>query len=218
MNNLQQILGYDFKDKNLLKVALTHISFAHDNNCESYERLEYVGDALADFIVGEYLYKNFDLDAGELSKYRAKLVSTSTFASIIAQNQIDKYILTGKSVQKVSDSIRADIFESILASIYFDGGMDKAKAFVNRMLLKSKHCVLTFVKEHIDYKTTLQEKLQSYIPQKSMRFEVISQEGKDDDKNFTVALFVDNVRVASTTGKSHKMCEQECAKIALSKF
>ncbi len=218
MNNLQQILGYDFKDKNLLKVALTHISFAHDNNCESYERLEYVGDALADFIVGEYLYKNFDLDAGELSKYRAKLVSTSTFASIIAQNQIDKYILTGKSVQKVSDSIRADIFESILASIYFDGGMDKAKEFVNRMLLKSKHCVLTFVKEHIDYKTTLQEKLQSYIPQKSMRFEVISQEGKDDDKTFTVALFVDNVRVASTTGKSHKMCEQECAKIVLSKF
>ncbi len=218
MNNLQQILGYDFKDKNLLKVALTHISFAHDNNCESYERLEYVGDALADFIVGEYLYKNFDLNAGELSKYRAKLVSTSTFASIIAQNQIDKYILTGKSVQKVSDSIRADIFESILASIYFDGGMSKAKAFVNRMLLKSKDCVLTFVKKHIDYKTTLQEKLQSYIPQKSMRFEVISQEGKDDNKTFTVALFVDNVRVCSTTGKSHKMCEQECAKIALSKF
>lgn len=218
MNNLQQLIGYNYKDKSILKVALTHTSFAHENNCESYERLEYIGDALADFIVGEYLYKNFDLDAGELSKYRAKLVSTNTFASVIAQNHIDKYILTGKSMKKVSDSVKADIFESILASIYFDGGMENAKEYVNRMLLKSKEYVLTFVKEHIDYKTTLQEKLQSYSPQKTMYFEVVSQAGKDDNKTFTVALFVDDVKVASSSGKSHKMCEQECAKIALSKF
>lgn len=212
MNNIEDIIGYKYGDRKLLDMALTHTSYAHEHNTISYERLEYVGDALADFIVGEYLYNNFDVDAGLLSKYRAKLVSTETFADIVKSHHIDDFIKTGKSMKVVSDSIKADIFESLLASVYFDGGMDEARAYLNRMLLTDKKSVSKYINDHIDYKTTLQETLQAMTPQKSFHFEIVEENGKNNEKVFTVALYVDDQKVAISTGKSHKVCQQNCAK------
>ncbi len=217
MNSIEKIIGYKFNNEKLLERALTHTSYAHEHGVDSYERLEYVGDALADFIVGEYLYQNFDVDAGLLSKYRAKLVSTETFANIIKSNRIDNYIRVGKSVKVVSDSIKADVFESILASVYFDGGINEARSIVERMLLVDKKHVAKHVADHIDYKTTLQETLQAMTPQRSFRFEILEEVGKNNQKIFTVALYVDDKKVAEATGKSHKECEQNCAKQYLSK-
>lgn len=212
MSDVEKLIGYAFSDKTLLATALTHTSFAHEHNCESYERLEYVGDALADFVVGEYLFENFNVNAGLLSKYRAKLVSTETFADIIKKHHLDEFIRTGKSIKSLTDSIRADVFESIVASIYFDGGIDSARDFVKKFLLIDKEFVIGLIGTHIDYKTTLQETLQAMTPQKSFRFEVVDESGKDNNKMFDVALYIDGVKVSTATGKSHKQCEQDCAK------
>lgn len=212
MSKIEEIIGYCFKDKLLLDTALTHASFAHEHGVESYERLEYIGDALADFIVGEYLYQNFDIDAGLLSKYRAKLVSTESFANVIKTNHIDDYIRTGKSIKVVSDSIKADVFESMLASIYFDGGMGSARDFLMRLLLIDIDFVNSFVAGHVDYKTTLQETLQAMTPQKAFHFEIENETGKNNEKSFIVGLYVDDKKVAEAMGKSHKECEQSCAR------
>ena len=134
MNNVEKIIGYNFKNKQLLSMALTHSSYAHEQSTESYERLEYLGDSLVNFIVAEYLFANFQVSAGELSKYRASLVSTESFAGIVKSMGLEKYILIGKSVQKISDSVLADIFESVLAAIYLDGGRDKVYDFVLKFL------------------------------------------------------------------------------------
>lgn len=212
MSDIENIIGYKFHNPKLLEMALTHSSFAHEKGTQSYERLEYVGDALADFLVGEYLYQNFDVDAGLLSKYRAKLVSTETFAGVIKSNHLDKYIRSGKSVKSLSDSIKADVFESILASIYFDGGMQNARDFIERILLIDIEYVRSFIADHIDYKTTLQETLQAMTPQKSFCFKILKEDGKNNNKTFTVELYVDNKKVSISTGKSHKECEQNCAR------
>lgn len=217
MSSIEKIIGYKFNNTKLLERALTHSSYAHEHGVDSYERLEYVGDALADFIVGEYLYQNFDVDAGLLSKYRAKLVSTENFANIIKSNHIDNYIRAGKSIKVVSDSIKADVFESILASVYFDGGINEARSLVWRLLLVDNEHVAKHIADHIDYKTTLQETLQAMTPQRSFRFEILEEIGKNSQKVFTVALYVDDKKVSEATGKSHKECEQNCAKQYLSR-
>lgn len=218
MTKIEKIIGYEFKDKTLLEMALTHSSYAYEHNVSSYERLEYLGDALVNFIVGEYLFLHFDVPAGELSKYRASLVSTESFSKLVEASDLKKHILIGKSVQKISDSVLADIFESILASIYLDSGMKSASKFVNKFLLKDIESVKNTINLHIDYRTALQEKLQSYSPQKTMRWELEKEEKKGNTKIFTISLYVDGKKFATSIQDSHKKCEQECSKIALEKL
>ena len=148
MNNIEKIIGYHFKDENLLNMALTHSSYAHEHNMPCYERLEYLGDALVNFIVGEYLYSNFDLPAGQLTKYRACLVSTESFAKIIENLGLEQYILIGKSVQKISKSLLADIFESLLASIYLDGGKENADKLLEYMAMNGYRHHVAITKGH----------------------------------------------------------------------
>ena len=218
MNNVEKIIGYNFKNKQLLSMALTHSSYAHEHSTESYERLEYLGDSLVNFIVAEYLFANFQVSAGELSKYRASLVSTESFAGVVKSIGLEKYILIGKSVQKISDSVLADIFESVLAAIYLDGGRDNVYDFVLKFLLKNKSNVQKIVSSHIDYRTTLQEKLQSYIPQKTMEWVLEKEEKVGNEKHFTISLLIDGKKYATATCDTHKKCEQECSKIALKKL
>ena len=218
MNKVEEIIKYRFKDQDLLKKALTHSSYAYENSTTSYERLEYLGDALVNFIVGEYLFKNFEVPAGELSKLRARLVSTETFAGIIEEMNLKQYILIGKSVQKISNSVLADIFESLLASIYLDGGKEKADKFVYNFLLKDKEFVGNLIDLHFDYRTTLQERLQAYNPQKSMSWNLEKEEKVDNKKIFTISLYIDGEKYATSTNDTHKKCEQECSKIALAKL
>lgn len=218
MNNVEKIIGYNFNNTQYLKTALTHSSYAHEHNSESYERLEYLGDSLANFIVAEYLFSNFSVSAGELSKYRASLVSTESFASLVKKMGLEKHILIGKSVQKISDSVLADVFESVLAGIYLDGGWESAYDFVVKFLLKNKSNVEKLINQHIDYRTALQEKLQSYTPQKTMEWTVEREEKLGNVKIFTISLLIDGKRYATATCDTHKKCEQECSKIALKKL
>lgn len=215
MNSIETLLGYEFKQKWLLTTALTHSSYAHEHNLESYERLEYLGDAIASFVVADFLYQNFGVEAGELTKYRAALVSTESFAQIVRSHHIDEHILAGKSIQYLPDSILADVFESVLAAIYLDGGMSCAKSFLHNFLLDDIVSADDIYAKHVDYRTRLQEVLQSFTPQKTFSFVLDKQEGGDDQKIFTMSLYIDDKKMATATGSTHKMCQQKCSKVAL---
>ena len=204
-----KLFPFEFNDQKLLNVALTHSSYTADNGGDNYERLEYLGDAILGEIVAEYLYNNFqNLSAGELTKYRAKLVNANVLGDIVVQLGIDKYVRTGASIKKVSHNIYADVYESLLAAIYLDGG--NANKFVYDTLLKSKDNVLQVVKANDDYKTRLQELLAKQ--QLSFKYKLVEKIGDGIDAQFAVQLFVDNKCVAKACASSIKHAEQLCAK------
>ncbi len=211
MKKINQILNYTFKDENLLKTALTHSSYASDNKVMSYERLEYLGDALLNMVVAKFLYDNFFVEAGDLSKYRAKLVNAEVLGDLVQDLGLDKFVLTGKSVKKVSHNIYADIYESVLAAIYLDGG-DYAQ-FVHDTLLVSVDNVKQLIEMYVDHKTKLQETLQSLHI--SHEYKVKSQVGSGVDAQFEVELIVGGKIVSSFTASSIKLAEQNCARLAL---
>ena len=117
MNSIEQILGYVFKDKKLLKTALTHSSLSNEIGGDNYERLEFLGDAVVELIVSNKIYKYEFLDSGLLTKLRASLVSTSNFSNISTNLKLDKELLKSKSLNTLSEKTKADILESILGEI-----------------------------------------------------------------------------------------------------
>ncbi len=213
---IEKILGYEYKDTKLLETALTHSSYANEHNCESYERFEYLGDALVNFIVAEYLYKNFNVGAGDLSKFRAKLVSTEKLSEVITKTNLKYFIVMGSSMKEPSQNLLADIYESLLASIYLDGGLAECKKFVMRTLLINKDNVEKVVYNETDYKTHLQEFVQSLPGAKlSINFKVTNEVKIDGASKFTVELYVGGKLIATESDFSIKKCEQKCSKIAL---
>ena len=204
-----KIFQFEFNDQKFLNVALTHSSYTADNGGENYERLEYLGDAILGEIVAEYLYNNFsNLSAGELTKYRAKLVNANVLGDIVVELGIDKFVRTGSSIKKVSHNIYADVYESLLAAIYLDGG--DAKKFVYDTLIKSNDNVLQVIKANDDYKTKLQELLAK--EQLPFEYKLVDRLGNGIDAQFVVQLFVNNKCVAKASAASIKQAEQLCAK------
>lgn len=214
--DVEKIIGYEFKNKELLKTALTHSSYANEHNIQSYEKLEFLGDALLDFIVGEYLLQNFDMTAGELSKNRAKLVSAEKLSEVMSHSTLKFYIVLGSSMKEPSNNVLADIFESVLASIYLDGNMTSAKKFVKSFLLIDKANVERVINNEIDYKTSLQEFIQGLPGERlSVQFKVVNEEKVDNVIYFTVELYIGGKCIATERDLTIKKCEQKCSKIAL---
>lgn len=216
MKLLMKRIGYEYKDEQLLSNALTHSSYANESNrgISSNERLEFLGDAVLSIVVSDYLYKMFPkMSEGELTKLRAKLVcekSLNKFACILG---IREHLLLGKGEENTGGrerpSISADAFEAIIASIYLDGGMAKAKNFI-----------LSFVEEEIknennqafkDYKTQLQEIVQQ-SREETIKYVLTSETGPDHDKRFTVEVHINSNVVGKGIGRSKKDAEQMAAK------
>ena len=138
MNNLeglQGLLNYKFNDENLLKQALTHLSYANENSIESYERLEFLGDAVIELIVSDYIYRTLDFGAGDSTKLRSSLVSTEYLCNLVLELGLDKFVYKSKSLQQLSKKNIADIFESIVGAVYIDGGYEPASVLVNKLTL-----------------------------------------------------------------------------------
>lgn len=211
MKKINEILKHNFKDESLLKTALTHSSKTADTGEVNYERLEYLGDAILGAVVAKYLYTNFNIDAGNLSKYRAKLVNANVLASVIKELGIDEFICVGKSVKNLSENICADVYESLLAGIYLDGG-DYVQ-YVQNTLLKSKQHVLDILDSARDYKTELQEELSK--KHSTFEYKIVSKHGEGADSIFEVALIIDDVEKSRATAKSIRLAEQTCAKMIL---
>ncbi len=217
MKELKEKIGYTFKDKKLLEQALTHKSFVK-NKLKSNERLEFLGDAVLELVVTEYLlnmYKN--MDEGQLSKIRAACVNSKTLADISRKFSIYKYLNVGKSERKegimFNDSILEDTFESMVGAIYIDGGMDEVRKFI---LSSLEHVVNMVVNNEIivDYKTYLQEMTQKYfacLPE----YKIIKEEGEEHAKVFHCEVFINSKSYGVGSGKSKKESEKHAAKQAV---
>lgn len=220
MNNdlleIEQIIGYSFANKKLLRESLTHQSYANESGLPSYERLEFLGDAVLELVVSKYIYENFSFDAGVSSKLRAALVSTEYLNNIVLELGLQKCVLKSKSLPQLSKKNTADIFESLVGAVYADGGFEAAKELINKFVIRSDENVGFVLKNSIDYKTTLQEKFQKCGT--SFEYKLLESRGQDHNKTFVVGLFVDGVQVEVSEGKSKQLAEENCAKMYLSKL
>ena len=202
---------------NLFETAFTHSSFCNENkDTESYERLEFLGDKVLDFIVSEYLYLNRHLFEGEMTKLRASHVCEDALSEYSLNSHFDKYLRLGKGEEltggRGKKAILADAFEAFIGALYIDQGIEKTKEFVMNTVIKSIN-----KNEELfnDYKSVLQEMVQT--SKKSLEYVVVREEGPSHDKEFEVNVIVENIVYGTGVGKTKKEAEQNAAKDALSK-
>ena len=216
--SLQKRINYHFKDENILLIALTHKSFdKHKNN----ERLEFLGDAVLDLIIGEYVFRRLPhCNEGDLTKIRAAMVNENGFANLANALELGKYIFISNSEcrndGRKKPSILSDAFEALIAAIYIDGGLESAKKVV-LSLLERVYRGVELENLFVDYKTALQELTQAIcgdLPE----YNLLASNGPDHNKSFTMQVLINAQEFAKATGKSKKEAEQECAKIAYNRI
>ena len=201
---------YGVKENNpLLKIALTHSSYANEHNNEDYERLEYLGDAVLELIMSEYFYKNTDFKEGEMTKIRSRYVCEEALDAYAKTINLKDYIKVGEKME-ANPTIVADVFEAVIAVIYLNNGLSKAREFIMDIALPFISDNTIFLS---DYKSYLQELVQT--TRKSVEYRVVKETGPDHDKSFEVEVLVDNIVFATGKGKSKKAAEQDAAKKAI---
>jgi len=197
---------------NLYTQAITHSSFANENpSYPDYERLEFLGDAVLEIIISEYLYKEKKVEEGIMTRMRASYVCEEACATYAKEIGLDLEIKLG-SGEVLNQTILADVFESFVAAIYLDQGFDFTKNFVLNIIVKYIENNVDFLH---DYKSTLQELVQTV--KKSIIYEVVEESGPAHNKTFTSIVKVEGIIMGKGTGNSKKASEQEAAKDALSK-
>ena len=208
LSRLERKLGYRFKDQDLMVLALTHRSFAGRNN----ERLEFLGDAILNFVAGEALFERFpQAREGQLSRLRARLVKGETLAVLARGFELGEYLRLGRGEERCGGRTRPSVvsyaFEAVIAALYLDGGMEVAKGFILPFITEGKHA-------EADYKTRLQEIVQQN-PEERLSYVVEQESGPDHDKHFVVAVRFNSDKVALGEGRSKKVAEQHAAREAL---
>ena len=206
-------LGIIIKDKNLLLTALTHSSYANEENVESYERLEFLGDAVLELATSEYFYLRSSLKEGDMSKVRASYVCEAALTEYSKKIGLIENIRTGNGVSKETPSIVADCFESVLAVIFLEHGFSVAKKFALNIIVPYVENNVTFIHDNKSY---LQEMVQ--MEKKSLEYVVVKEDGPAHDKTFIVDVIVDGIKFGTGVGKSKKEAEQNAAKDAISKI
>jgi len=212
--DIEKILGYKFKDENVLRRALTHPSVAKEHS-QSYQRLEFLGDALLDFIIGEWLFKTrLDAEEGELTELRRILVNTEALAKIMRILGLKEFIKfeSASSRDDANDSMLCDVYEALLAAIYLDGGMKAAKTFTSRTLVANAELLLSSP-SFINYKGKLLELMQQNGHQP--RYEVLETKGPQHKMIFKIGVYLDKKFLGIGTGYSKKEAEQKASKRAL---
>lgn len=224
LENLQENLGYRFRDESLLRGALYHSSYANEHrneNIVSNERLEFLGDAVLGFVSAEFLYSRFpNAPEGELTRIRAALVREESLFEVAQALQLGECLMLGKGEEsgggRQRPSILADCTEAVFAAVYLDGGMDCARDLIHRVLL-SKGDITVAESRRRDYKTELQELVQRK-PHQVLRYELVGQSGPDHAKVFTVAVLLNGEPIGEGSGHSKKEAEQSAARAALEKL
>lgn len=215
---LQQTLSYKFNDISYLRQALTHKSYAHEHKQENNERFEFLGDAVLQFVMSDYLMAHYPhLSEGMMSKFRAVLVSESGLSTIARNIDLGRFLLIGKGEEvtggREKNSILSDALEALLASIFLDSkeeyNIQKITEIIHRLFKDEiKKAESTF--ETVDYKTDLQEFVQKN-KMGELKYKVIEELGPDHDKEFVTALMIDNHVYGTGRGKSKKISEQNAA-------
>ncbi len=218
LENLFKRLNIKPKNTELYKRAFRHSSYSNEHKgLESYERLEFLGDAIVDLVVADYLFENYKESEGEMSKVRASYVCEDALYEYSIKLGLDKLLKvghgeTGKDSKTLKASV-SDIFESLCAAIYLDLGF----ATVRRVVLK---IVSPYIEKGVkffeDYKSALQEAVQT--TKNSVTYELVKEEGPSHDKKFTINAVIDGIVYGTGTAKSKKEAEMEAAKEALAKL
>lgn len=222
---IENKIGYRFKNKKLLEVAVTHKSYAYEKKeteNDSYnERLEFLGDAILEHIVSIYLYNiKPSLKEGVMSKKRAEIVCEASLSKIIKKMGLSKNVRLGKCEIQTGgnkkDAILADMYEAILGAVYLDGGFEVAQKICLENIVPTITKVLN-EKESMDYKTRLQELLQKNGTVK-IEYRIDKETGKDHAKTFFSSVYLENEKIGEGNGKTKKASEQAAAKSALEKL
>ena len=218
MEKLEKSLGYTFSNKELLKKALTHTSYAYEHGIESNEKLEFLGDSILEFVSSTYLYENYShLKEGEMTKVRATVVCEKSLYKVAKMHNFSDFLYLGKSERQSGGedrpAILADSVEAVIAAIYLDSGIKEAANFIVENLkeeieIASKNVGLK------DYKTVLQEKLQEH-GEVEIKYTILREIGPDHDKTFEAQVECNHKKLAIGIGKSKKQAEMEAARKAL---
>lgn len=219
---LQQTIGYRFQDSALLRQALCHKSYAHENKVQNNERLEFLGDAVLQFVMSDHLMGLFpELSEGLLSKFRAVLVSEKGLSKLAQQIQLGGFLLIGKGEEmtggREKSSILADAMEALFAAVYLDSrgehGVTTVRELITR-LFKTEIQTAEKNFSRVDYKTDLQEYVQKNKIG-NLQYKVMSETGPDHAKEFEIAILIDEKKYGSGIGRSKKAAEQQAAVAAL---
>jgi ribonuclease-3 len=205
----------------LLRKCFTHTSYAHKNNCDDNELLEFFGDSIIEYVVTEYLYKNSAGDEGDLTRERARLVSRDPLLKVVVDMGLDKYMLFGVGQELTvskTEELFSSLYEALCAGIYIDGGMQAVKTFIKETLIKRYE--QDFFGPFKKKKTTAESKseLQELVQKKklgSISYEVLSKKGPDNLPEFRVAVLLNGTRLAEGRGGSKKQAEANAAERAL---
>ncbi len=215
---LEKILEYSFKNKELLKNALIHRSYTNEHRNETLknnERLEFLGDAVLEIIVSDYLYKTSDKQEGELSRMRASIVCEQALSSWCYDNNLGEYLILGHgedvSGGRNRPSVLSNALEAIIGAVYLDGGFDVAKKFITEKIIFS---IISNEEYFIDSKTRLQEIIQEKSDIK-LSYELLNESGPDHDKTYTIRILFNTTPISIGVGSSKKAAQQEAAKNAL---
>jgi len=220
-HEFESVISYSFSDVKLLIQALTHSSYANENNLQKIdnnERLEFLGDAVLEIVTSDYLFRKYPNQLeGELTKFRASIVCEPTLAEFAREIRLGEYLLLGKgedsSGGRNRDSVLSDTVEALIGAIYIDSGIDNARTFIENTLLFD----VEERKRFVDSKTHLQEYMQqrSDIP---IEYVVINETGPDHNKSFTVHVVHEETVIGKGEGRSKKSAEQRAAFDALKKL
>ena len=218
LEELEENIGVKFKNKELLKTALTHTSYAYENNVESNEKLEFLGDSILEFLSSKYLFNNYkNLKEGEMTKVRAAVVCEESLYKIALKHNFSDFLYLGKSESlnkaNLSKAILADSVEALIAAMYLDSGLNNAEKFIINNLeeaikIASKNVGIK------DYKTVLQEKLQIH-GNVEIKYTILKESGPDHNKIFESKVECNGKLLGKGIGKNKKASEMEAAKNAL---
>lgn len=218
LRELEQKIGYNFRDKRLLRQALTHSSYSNEqkiNRFPDYERLEFLGDAVLELVSSDFIFRqNANMSEGELTKFRSSIVCEPALAFCARLIGLEQFILLGRGEEltggRKRDSIISDVMEATIGAIYLDSGIEEARTFISRFILSDlEHKQLFY-----DAKTILQEEIQKES-REGLRYELVREEGPEHDKKFVVEVLVGDRKAGTGTGHSKKAAEQQAAYAAL---
>lgn len=220
IKKLQSEIGIHFKQESLLETALTHTSYANEHGVDSNEKLEFLGDAILEFVISSYLFRTYKhLSEGEMTKVRASIVCEESLHQVALKHNFSDFLNLGKSELAMHGAQRpavlADSVEAVIAAIYIDQGLDIAQKFILDNLKEAAENATKHVGQK-DYKTVLQEKLQ-VDGDVDIKYITVKEEGPDHDKKFTVELSVNGKVITFGEGQSKKAAEMQAAKKALEK-
>ena len=213
IKELEEKIGYEFKEKVLLLQALTHSSFSNEqkiNRYKNYERLEFLGDAVLELLSSRFFFETYpEMSEGQMTRMRSSMVCEPALAFCARDLSLGKYILLGKGEEATGgrgrDSIISDVMEAVIGAIYLDGGIEEADKFVKKYILSDLENKQLFY----DSKTILQERVQK--TGRTIVYELVSETGPDHDKTFTVEAIIDGRTAGKGQGRNKKTAEQQAA-------